>query len=604
MGFAAQLYRQQRRQVRGNAPIRPPKAKPAFENKPGTALKWLLKDKFGSTTAGCSNCFAEASKGMDKAGVIGTLGDLMGYAGILRDSAQLRPEQNKRLLAHINTSDFRLNFQRSEALIREACDLASFGTDIKRHPSLAQPATFVWLFVQSASDSSPKGEELRYSMRSVKANYNGEASFMLIGDIPDWYHGPAIPRQRKRFNNRPKYRDTVDAIRLACESDLIPDEWVWMDDDTYFTGVVTLDDLRVTRYQGVYPMMPTGGFPHADVKGDTFGILRSEGVAAMDTATHLPQVFDSGKWLAMAEKYDLRNRALLHEMLYASEYGAEGARPYEAEWFRRITVSGDANLLSHISNNSVSGWSINLHSALRAKFPTPTLHESFKIHSRGKTLDLLDGETTAVQRIVRKEGFETYEPETVRALQAAWESLPEGFTFLDVGANCGLYACLCKLQRPDARVIAFEPAPETMAIGKRISEANGLDVKWEELAISDKCGEATLYLSAKSDASNSLVSGFRKARGTVTVKTETLDCYCEKHGIKPDAIKLDVELLEPQALAGGRRMIETHRPMIVAELQRGDDVSALTDELPDFYGQRFLEAIHTRENHLFAPEPV
>jgi hypothetical protein len=130
-------------------------------------------------------------------------------------------------------------------------------------------------------------------------------------------------------------------------------------------------------------------------------------------------------------------------------------------------------------------------------------------------LDIVEPNSTSVQRALRRGGLAAYEPPTVATLLTLFEGQPPGFGFFDVGANMGLYALLCaKLFEPGV-VTGFEPTPSTASVARKIVKANRLDIDVVAAALSDENGEATLHLSPVSDSSNSLVEGFRAgaARG-------------------------------------------------------------------------------------------
>ncbi len=74
-----------------------------------------------------------------------------------------------------------------------------------------------------------------------------------------------------------------------------------------------------------------------------------------------------------------------------------------------------------------------------------------------RTIDFLDGKSTAVQRRLRRSGLAGHEPSTMATLLAYFDSLAPGFVFLDIGANIGLYSVLCRSLFSPSRVIAFEP---------------------------------------------------------------------------------------------------------------------------------------------------
>ena len=205
-------------------------------------------------------------------------------------------------------------------------------------------------------------------------------------------------------------------------------------------------------------------------------------------------------------------------------------------------------------------------------------------------LDVVDGTTTAVQRSLRRTGLAGYEPATVATFLAAAELEPDGFAFFDVGANMGLYASLCASLFSPGAVVAFEPTPATARVARKIARVNGLDVRVEEAALGREPGTARLFLSAKSDASNSLVEGFKESTGTVDVEVTTMDRYVERTGVAPSLLKIDVETFEPDVVAGALETLRAHRPRIVGEVlnRRGHDHGEELTAAMDGLGYRYF----------------
>ncbi len=190
-----------------------------------------------------------------------------------------------------------------------------------------------------------------------------------------------------------------------------------------------------------------------------------------------------------------------------------------------------------------------------------------------RSLDIIDGSSSAVQRALRRGGIAAFEPTTVAALLAAFESNCDGLVFFDVGANVGLYSAISSLMFEPDLVVAFEPTPTTADIARAIFESNGLDIDLVQAAVGAAAGRERLFLSATSDASNSMVEGFKRDIGTVDVDVVSIDEFVAAGRPPPTVIKIDVETFEPEVLRGARQTIERHRPVIVIEVlkRRGFD---------------------------------
>lgn len=225
--------------------------------------------------------------------------------------------------------------------------------------------------------------------------------------------------------------------------------------------------------------------------------------------------------------------------------------------------------------------------------------------------------TSFVARRLAEGGLADYEPATL-ATFLALATTTDG-TILDVGANIGIYSLLAAVYCPERTVMAFEPTPELAAICRYLAFVNGLAVDVREVALADRSGTAKFYLSASTDASNSLREGFRSSRGTLDVRVETLDEVLG--GTVPSAlslIKLDTEATEPAVLRGARDVIAATRPWIICEVLAGRTEQELERFLSehDYRAYHLTDAVVIREtrpvvgdasyrhmNWLFAPEP-
>jgi FkbM family methyltransferase len=160
--------------------------------------------------------------------------------------------------------------------------------------------------------------------------------------------------------------------------------------------------------------------------------------------------------------------------------------------------------------------------------------------SRGKVLRILGG---------------TYEPEQTALFV---KHLPTGGTVLDVGAHVGYYTLLSSvLVGPAGRVFAFEPNPANQRFLKRHAAVNGCaNVTVVESAVSDATG------TARFDFGSGSGTGHLAEGGAIEVRTVTLDEFCGREGLKPDAVKIDVEGAEAGVLRGGEATITSARPVV------------------------------------------
>jgi FkbM family methyltransferase len=138
-----------------------------------------------------------------------------------------------------------------------------------------------------------------------------------------------------------------------------------------------------------------------------------------------------------------------------------------------------------------------------------------------------------------------------------------GMTVLDIGANIGAHTLrFARLAGREGRVIAYEPTEFAYAKLRRNLSLNDMpQVDAVQVALSDEPlppQEVNFRASWQTDGSHK--------DGPTRVAFERLDDSLERLGVMSvDLIKIDVDGNEFHLLAGGRRMIERDRPLMLLE---------------------------------------
>jgi FkbM family methyltransferase len=148
------------------------------------------------------------------------------------------------------------------------------------------------------------------------------------------------------------------------------------------------------------------------------------------------------------------------------------------------------------------------------------------------------------------------------------------FAILDVGANIGIHSLFLARACHRAQIFAFEPAPATFLQLRAHIQNNGFSERITpvNIALSDANGTATFFVTSD-NAYNGLKDTNRKElRQTLEVPTRTLDDWVETNTPPPiGLIKIDVEGLEHQVIAGAHRTLARHFPLIAIEIFGGTD---------------------------------
>ena len=174
--------------------------------------------------------------------------------------------------------------------------------------------------------------------------------------------------------------------------------------------------------------------------------------------------------------------------------------------------------------------------------------------------------------------------ETPRRLLARF--IPVGGTFIDVGANIGLYTCtIARHVGPAGRVIAFEPLPANLAMLQANVALNGLmntDVR--ALALSDSGGMLELFAPPGHPGGGSANVSAKHGDDHVPlgkVEVVRLDDVFDQDSL--DAMKLDVLGHELKVLDGAHDTLRRHRPVLLCEVNQPEVFTGMLE---------FAESMH------------
>jgi FkbM family methyltransferase len=144
--------------------------------------------------------------------------------------------------------------------------------------------------------------------------------------------------------------------------------------------------------------------------------------------------------------------------------------------------------------------------------------------------------------------------------------LPAAPVVVDVGANVGFFSWRVHALRPEARILAFEPAADNWRRLERLFALLGVHGEACRQACGAEPGSAALFL--RTSVTHSLLPGWHAeldfGAGTERVEVVTLDAACDGRGIaRVDLLKVDVEGAEVQVLEGARAVLGCTRHVVL-----------------------------------------
>lgn len=177
----------------------------------------------------------------------------------------------------------------------------------------------------------------------------------------------------------------------------------------------------------------------------------------------------------------------------------------------------------------------------------------------------------------------------------AWfaDHVKDGETWLDVGAHFGYTAiALSRLVGNSGGVYAFEPVHSTATALTQTRDANKLDqLRVVPFALSDNRCECVLRIPATRGMADSTLGGSNTHETVSAIALDVLWPKLVGKGMPIHGIKIDVQGMELQVLAGMRGILAEWGPKLVVEFHAG--VNRLT-----------VLALLSSTGYATSPEPV
>ncbi len=188
----------------------------------------------------------------------------------------------------------------------------------------------------------------------------------------------------------------------------------------------------------------------------------------------------------------------------------------------------------------------------------------------------------------------------IEELQAIRDRVKKGAHIIDIGANIGNHALWFTRVMNARRVVVIEPNPLAMAPLMANVLVNGLgyviDLSALGIGLSDTSEGG--YGMKRHDRN---LGATKMRAGTGDMQVHRGDDLFE--GETPDLIKIDVEGMEIKVLSGLENTIETHRPVILIEVDGENDAAFHAWMTDNRYAVQRTDR-HSRKNcnYLITPE--
>jgi FkbM family methyltransferase len=162
-----------------------------------------------------------------------------------------------------------------------------------------------------------------------------------------------------------------------------------------------------------------------------------------------------------------------------------------------------------------------------------------------------------------------YEPNEFCLLR---QILKPGMTFIDAGANMGLYSIFAARRvGPRGKVLALEPSAREFEILQKNVKLNSLtNVLTIRKAIFDRASQVELSVAPLGKSGHNTLGAFgydTPLDHSERVQSERLDDLIHGEGLtRVDVIKMDIEGAETAALRGAEETLRQFKPVLLIEL--------------------------------------
>ncbi|WP_162343215.1 hypothetical protein [Cyclobacterium salsum] len=224
-----------------------------------------------------------------------------------------------------------------------------------------------------------KGDELRYAVRAWEKSIP-DTRIVIVGDKPAWA-GKGLEHILHKPQSKNPQVDVAHKMMAAIASDLVPNVFVWTNDDIFTLCPLELADIMTLKSHGLLANRGKANGVYQENAKRTLEALKKQGIAApYDYATHTPVIVEKQGLAKIIEQFGCDKEGHLVYTLYANMFFRDH-RPIITQNDGRGSIiasvyrsNPDIRILDKVLasrkwiNNNDSGWKA-LEPKLKSLFP-------------------------------------------------------------------------------------------------------------------------------------------------------------------------------------------------------------------------------------------
>ena len=198
---------------------------------------------------------------------------------------------------------------------------------------------FVWIYAKEYSAWHLGGQfnELDYSIRSVRKNYQDWVGCFVIGDDPKLeathLKAPKLLKQGDDPMGQHVNLDLLNKLQGIIDSPVVNEEFILMYDDIFLLKPTTEEQIKTTYGRcevtnpAEYIRTRCGGTPYKRLWLSTYDYIityrHSKGLKTYDWETHLPRFMEKSKLKTLIKDLNLRDIPKIPTSMYSAYYGGD-----------------------------------------------------------------------------------------------------------------------------------------------------------------------------------------------------------------------------------------------------------------------------------------
>jgi len=226
--------------------------------------------------------------------------------------------------------------------------------------------------------------ELRYSLRSVHQHLTNYRNIWIVGEWPEWlnknapgiYHIPASDNSKWQ-----RHLNMEVKILLACHEDTISNDFLFMNDDHFFTADTSAADYPFYHCGELSDKIASLGpcDTYAVSLRNTMNILYANGCSTKNFDAHCPILYHKYSFINAMEQYDWGvNYGYVIKSLYANTFGIGGTYMEDLKIKNSLTTAQFVSKLQgrHVFSIGDAALNSEIKKWFAARYPVPSPWEN------------------------------------------------------------------------------------------------------------------------------------------------------------------------------------------------------------------------------------